>query len=263
MAVSAVYADGTRVELGSSRFDVIPEAFTTVEGSVVDEAGKPVAGARVELYAAGMNGSFFHVEAESGAAAGGKPPDAQKLVSAPMLRNPGSVFGEDPWGALLQRPYRVRLEGLFVVDQDGEFKFDLRTNHPGRVMVDGQVVADAPSSPMGTVRLRRGLVPVTVEAGGSGDGDLRLTISETASGRRVSPDRAFLSTSPRLAATTGGDGTFKITAVPAYLSNVRVVAYSQDGGNAATGASEAVRPVPDGVTRVGATKISNSRGARR
>ncbi len=173
--------------LGSSSavlVQVMPDPTTTVEGRVVDSQGVGVGGVVVETVLNGLNAEFFHFDRPLSTLPDltGRTPDMAGIVSAINLRNPGVMFGSDPFGTGLARAYAARFTGWLRIEEAGSYRFSLGADETARLVLNGATVVDIPQGggefheASGTIVLNPGLIPIEITSYASiGGADLRLS----------------------------------------------------------------------------------------
>ena len=127
---------------------VAPDPLTTVAGTVVDDTGAPVGGARVALKFGGLKGEFFNFDTPLTEMPdlAGRAPDAVRRVSAINFRNPDNVLSADTFGVALAPHYAARFVGQIDLPSPGTYTFILGADDGARLVIGGTVVVTVAGS---------------------------------------------------------------------------------------------------------------------
>src|SRR4029077_16797051 len=75
----------------------------------------------------------------------GKTPDRTTIVSAINLRNPGGMFGADPFGLGTSSSRALRITATLKTIGASTYTFNLGVKAGGRLLVNGVTVVDLPN----------------------------------------------------------------------------------------------------------------------
>jgi hypothetical protein len=235
---------------------VRPDLLTTVQGRVFDANGIARANTPVTVMLNGLRAEFFDAPGPLVTLPdlGGTAPTVTGYVTAVNSRNPDGVFGSDPFGVGLSPDYAVRLRGFLLVEQAGEYRFQLGADAGVRLVVNGVPVIDASNvvsqfqTSSGSIMLPAGLIPIEVTYVVSvGNSELQLQYTPPGGERQVvPPDVLFVDWASTV--TTDAQGRFLAGSVPANVNAIRIrIAIDEF--------STGVPPVPGGVTELGDVEI--------
>ena len=223
-AVDSAGATGTSAAVTVS---VVPDALATVRGRVVDSSKKAIGGAEVNLDMNGLSAEIFTFNGTLTRmpSLAGRTPNRTTLVSAANWRNPGLVFGPDPFGAGGTSQV-VRLTGRLRTEKSGFYRFVLGAKEGGRLRIAGSTILDLKAG-MGTfhqgstrVWLPEGSIPIQVVTFGNGNPEVQVSYVPPGGMLQVVPPRVL-----RPAATPYGgmsipSGMFTIAGVPTVLGPI-------------------------------------------
>src|SRR6185503_20198923 len=231
---------------------VDPVSKTTVAGRVVDADGLPVRGAVVELLSTGVRADFFRLGAPVRTLPDltGLAPDSSTRVTAINQRNPGFVFGADPFGAGLAPDYGGRLTGWINIATAGVHTFVVGAAEGVRLEVGGTRVIDRPAGTgvfqesAANINLSVGLVPIALTFYASqGSGELQLSFVPPNGERVVVAPSMLLPDPSALTVTTDESGLFEFAGVPIALGSVHVRAEASANGQSISAESDVVSPI--------------------
>jgi YD repeat-containing protein len=240
--------------------EVTPDPMTTVYGRVVDSQGGAMNGAGVVATLNGLHAELFRFgrPLSSLPDLAGRTPDVTRIVSAINLRNPGVMFGSDPFGVGLSRDYAARFTGWVRIDEPGSYRFFLGADEGARLVLDGATVVDVPPGGgefhegSGTVVLTPGLIPIEVTGYASvGAAELQLSYVPPNGARRVVAPELFIPSAPNLHSMTNQDGVFSIPNLPSWARRVQAWAKATRDDGTWEGVSRNIATVPGGVTDAG------------
>src|SRR5262249_32303796 len=149
VSLSAVATD-TVGKVGTSDPVTVPIAadpLTTVQGRTVDKNGAPLAGVNVVANVHGATVEVFNFDSPLGAlpTLDGLTPDKTTIVSAINLRNPGGMFGADPFGFGTSASRALRITSSLQTIGASSYTFRLGVHGGGRLLVNGVTVVDLPN----------------------------------------------------------------------------------------------------------------------
>ncbi len=173
---------------------VVPDPLTTVAGRLVDRWGRAVVGASVAAYVHGLMAEIFDFPATltEMPSLADRMASRTKVVSAANLRNPGFVFGADPFG-FGGGSHAVRLSGYFWAARSGIYTFGLGANEGGRLIIDGSTIVNLPvgsgnfQQGSGRVWLPEGPVPIQILAFDNGNPEIQLSYIQPAWSVQIVP----------------------------------------------------------------------------
>ena len=244
---------------------VAPDPLTTVQGTVVDDTGAPVAGARVALRFGGLEAEFFNFDAPLTGMPdlAGRAPDAVRRVSAINFRNPDNVLSADTFGVALTPHYAARFTGQIDIPVPGSYTFILGADDGARLIVAGTEVVTVEGSEDFTeaanfIDLPAGRQSIEIQYfQNSGDAELRLSyIGPDGNQQVVPPDRLFGGDGGDFTAVTNETGAFSIAGVPTILGDLSIAASATVEGEELSGGLGGVTPVPGGTTDAGAIVVA-------
>ena len=242
---------------------VVPDSMTTVAGRLVDGAGNPIVGAEVTADTKGLSAEIFDFPEMLTAmpSLADLTASRTKVLSAANLRNPGFVFGADPFG-FGPGSHAVRLSGHFFATQAGVYTFGLGVNEGGRLIVGGSTVVNLPAGTgafqqgSGRVWLREGLVPIQILAFDNGNPEVQLSYIRPGGSLRIVPQVLLTPGRSPYWAISGDNGLFAIPNVPAALGAVGASAtFTPSGSQEVSGAADATDAVAGGTTEVGTIRL--------
>jgi hypothetical protein len=240
---------------------VIADPLTTVQGRVVDAAGKPIAGAEVSLDVSGVAAEIFPFAEPLADLPDltGRSPAARKLVSAINFRNPGHLFGATTFGERLGVDFAARFRGVIHVPVAGTYEFILGSDDGARLTLAGKPVLEVPSQgefaeAKASVALAAGDLTLEVTYFQAvGDAELQLSYIGPDGERAVVPTAAFTPIPAPFTALTAADGSFKFEGVPTILGDVGAhVRNAAEARRERRGVADGKPVVPGGVTDLGA-----------
>lgn len=243
---------------------VAPSSLTTVEGIIVDSLGAPVTGAQVSVRLGGLSAEFFDFTTPLSALPDltGLTPDITRVISAPNIRNPNQLFGNDPFGVGLGPDYAARFTGLLKIQMVGQHTFILGADEGARLIIDGVTVIDIPTGTgefqeaSATIPLTTGIIPIEVlYYEGVGDAELQVSYILPGGERRPILPFALMPAGVTFTTTSGPAGTFSIPNVPVLVEEVIVRASTTLGGLDVQRSSSPALPVPGGITNVGTVTL--------
>jgi hypothetical protein len=172
-------------------------------------------------------------------------------VSTINIRNPGGVFGVDPYGLGMDPDYAARFSGYLRIDTPGEYTFQLGVDDGARLVVGGVTVVQMPTgngdfqARAGSVRLATGLVAIEITYYQSvGNTELQLLYAPPGEELRVVPPERLQTSAAEWQVRTDDSGRFEIRNVPA---NIPAIWLSGDQGNL----SGPVSPAAGGIVDLG------------
>jgi hypothetical protein len=243
---------------------VVPDSLTTLQGTVVDGVNDnaPVSGATVTPGVHGALAEVFNFAEPltalpdlSGA------PHRVSLVSALNLRNPGSLFGSDPFGFGSSPSRAIRFSANLRVIVPGLYTFTLGAAEGGRLVVNGTTVIDIPKTTdrfrqgSGSITLAGGWVPIQVLTFDNSTPEVQLSYAAPGAAARIVPPAVLVPASVPFEVTSGDNGAFSISGVPTNLGQVGGSAVASLNGKLVRGVSAPVTPVPGGTTDVGMVRL--------
>jgi hypothetical protein len=246
-------ARGNRAVSSAVRLFAVPDPRTTVVGRLVDADGRPLGNQTVRVTVNGLRAEFFDFTAPLATLPDvtGRTLTRADHASAIDMRNPGRLFGADPYGFGMDPDYAARFSGYLRIDQAGEYTFQLAANEGARLVVGGVTVAQMPTGAgelqarSGSIQLPAGLIPIEVTCYQSvGDAELQLLYAPR--GGELQPVRPeqLVTAIAELQAQTDAFGRFAIANVPA---NIPAIQLSSDQGHL----SQQVTPVAGGIVDLG------------
>src|SRR5262249_23316002 len=124
---------------GELRVPVFADPSTTITGRVIDSRGRPVATGDVEVSVNGLWAEFFDFRQPLSTIpdVSSLKPDAEKIVSAINIRDPGATFGNDPYGVHLSPDYAARFSGWIEITEPGLYQFFLGADEGARLILNG------------------------------------------------------------------------------------------------------------------------------
>jgi YD repeat-containing protein len=250
-AVARAGASEARL-LDTLRLTVTAERRTVVQGRVVDEAGQPVANAKVELQTEGLLAEVFDSTAAVTRVPDltGQTPSSRRLVAGLNQLNPRGVFGQDPLAWRASPDYAVRYTALLRIEREGEYGFALRSHAGALMRIDGQEVGNA------AIHLTAGehaFEVIHYEA--TGLPELQLLWAPLGGELSPVPQRQFVAKDPELVATTDAEGNYRLLQVPTSVGVLQVTV----GEGSAKVSSEPVMPAPVGVTEIKEVRVRGRR----
>jgi YD repeat-containing protein len=122
------------------------DAGRLVQGQITNESGSGAVGGRIRMRTTGLTAEYFDSQAPLAALPDltGRTPDVTGFVSALNMPNPGGVFGRDPFGVGMSPDYAARYRGSVLAQSEGEYDFYLTSNAAARLLIDGNLIAEAP-----------------------------------------------------------------------------------------------------------------------
>ena len=260
-AVDAVGKSGTS---DAMILPVVADPMTTVRGRVVDKSGKALVGAEVAIDVKGLLAEVFDFDTPltEMPSLAGRAPSRTKLVSAANLRNPGMLFGADPFG-FGTTSHAIRLSGYFEATRSGIYTFTLGANEGGRLIIGGYTLANLPTGTgvfqqgSGSIWLREGLVSIQILTFDNGNPEIQLSYIRQGSSARVVPQALLTPTRSPLRALSGANGLFTIPGVPTALGDITASArFAPPRSRTIVGETdEPSDPVAGGITDLGVIRL--------
>ena len=224
--------DGRTVTAPTVDVGVDRDPGTVITGRVVDADGAPVADAAIELLSSGLTAEFFDsvTPLDSLPNLARATPSRVTRVTAINMRDPGGVFGFDPFGTGLAPDYAARFSGWLSVESGGTYTLFLGADAGARLRVGGVTVVDLPSpvasgyqESSGAVDLRPGLVPIEITFYEStGNAQLQLSMTGPGGERQVVPPESLVPRNTPFEVRTDSNGRFTLSGVPTVLENIRI-----------------------------------------
>jgi hypothetical protein len=242
---------------------VVADQLTTITGSLVDKWGRPVAGGEVAVDVRGLLAEVFDFDTTltEMPSLAGRTPSRTNVVSAANLRNPGRVFGADPFG-FGTTSHAVRLSGYFRATRSGIYAFELGANEGGRLLVGGRTVVRLPDGSAGFQQgrgmtyLRQGLVPIQILTFDNGNPEIQLSYMRPGSSLRIVPQDALMPARSPFEAIADEHGLFTIPGVPTVLGDVGAWAiFDPTYGRTIEGEADPVAVVPGETTDLGVIRL--------
>jgi hypothetical protein len=260
-ATDSVGKTGTAPPLAAT---VVADPLTTLEGTAVDAAAAnaPVSGAAVSAYVQGVTAEVFDFETPLAAL-----PDLTgviprvSLVSALSLRNPGGIFGSNPYGFGTSASRAIRFSATLKITQPGLYAFTLGVAEGGRLLINGTTVIDIPKGAVpfqqatGTISLPAGSAAIQVLTFDNSTPEVQLWYTPPGGTSMVVPPSVLTPTIVPYQATSDAEGRFSIAAVPAAFGSLRAIGTATLGGRTSRGISSSVAPVGGGITDVGLVRL--------
>jgi hypothetical protein len=207
---------------------VQPDRMLTLRGRAVGPDGSPVAGAKVRIAYHGLRAEYFDYDTPLTQIPDltRRAPTRRATVTALNTNNPFAVFGPDPLGLGMRPDFAARYRGWFLAPGAGQYRFALRAQTGARLLLAGQVVAEAREGESeSSITLAAGPVAIEVQHFDNlGAADLQLFVTPPNGPRQLAPPQAFWSEDDALSAVTGDQGEFEISGVPLSLGRIRVLA---------------------------------------
>jgi hypothetical protein len=233
----------------SVTLDVVPQSLITVAGRALDDSGKPIEGATVQLLVEGLHAEFFDATGLTSLPnLEGRTPSFTGSVTAINLRNPNGIFN-DPLGTNLARDFAARFTAWLKISTPGGYMFSLGVDGGARLRIDDVTVIDISSSKgaylesSNAVDLSVGWVPIEVTYyQGVGNVELQLSYAPPDGERQVITSEMFLASSPDLNTTSDEFGNFSIGNVSNAFSGVRVLGVITKDGATRAGSSDRLIP---------------------
>jgi hypothetical protein len=189
---------------------------------------------------------------------GGLTPDKVTIVSAINLRNPGAVFGADPFGFGTSPSRATRITTTLKTIGANFYTFKLGVKGAGQLFVNGTMVVNLPADTgqfqedTGTITVSQDVLSIEILTFDNGNPEVQLSyavpgvfVLEVVEPSELTPSLVPYRT------TSQADGTFSIPGVPTTLGAVTVSASAPIDGRTARGHSDQTAPVPGGATDVG------------
>jgi hypothetical protein len=242
---------------------VVPDPLTTVAGRLVDRSGGPLVGAEVTAAINGLSAEIFDFPDVLNAMPSltDRTASRTKVVSAANLRNPGFLFGADPFG-FGPGSHAVRLSGHFFATQSGIYTFVLGVNEGGRLVIGGSTLVNLSSGNSGfqqgsgRVWLREGLVPIQILAFDNGNPEIQLSYIRPGDSLRIVPPAILTPGQSPYGAISDANGLFAIPGVPAALGAVGASATFQPfQRREISGEADSTAPLAGGTTEVGTIRL--------
>jgi PA14 domain-containing protein len=244
---------------------VAPDPLTTVQGTVVDDTGAPVAGAQVVVTFGGLKGEFFNFDTPLTEMPDltGRAPDGVRRVSAVNFRNPDNVLSPDTFGVSLAPHYAARFVGQIDIPAPGTYTFTLGADDGARLIIRGAEVVTVNGTADFTeasnaVNLPAGRHPIEIQYfQNTGDAELRLSYSRFGGIQEiVPPARLFGGDGGDFRAVTNDLGAFSIAGVPTILGNLSIGASATVADQQLSGGVSGLTPVSAGTTDAGAIIVT-------
>ena len=224
LTASAAGVDETEIASSTILQPVSPDVGTRISGRVVDQAGAPVAGAKISVRAQGFFAEYFAADSPLG-----RLPDLKSLRATHSgleaglnWINPSAVFGPDPIGAGMPA-YVARYRTMLIVQEEGIYSFALNTTGTAQLQLDHQVIT-------GPVRLTEGrhAIEVTYRKA-SEPAALQLLWTPPVGIQSAIPDSALVASDPALVSMSSPTGEFAFLGVPARVNLISVRVVLPDG----------------------------------
>ena len=242
---------------------VVPDPLTTVAGRLVDKSGRPLAGVEVAADVNGLSAEIFDFAAPLT-----EMPDVTERVasrttvlSAANLRNPGFVFGDDPF-RFGSGSHAVRLSGYFRATHTGVYTFGLGVNEGGRLVIGGTTVVNLPAGTgafqqgSGRIWLPEGLVPIQIVTFDNGNPEIQLSYIRPGDTLRLVPQSLLTPAHSPFRAFSDQNGVFAIRDVPTALGAIGASAtFTPPGRAPIAGAAKPAKPTAEGTTELGAIRL--------
>jgi hypothetical protein len=245
---------------------VTSDPLTTVQGRVVDRTSTPVSGADVTANVHGATVEIFNFDSALTALPDltGRTPDKTTIISAINLRNPGGMFGIDPFGFGTSPSRATRITATLKTVGAASYTFKLGVKAGGMLRVNGipliNLANDTGQFQEGTEtrEVTESTLNLEILTFDNGNPEVQLTYSlpgvsqlEVIESDELTPAIVPFRT------TSQPDGTFAIANVPTVLGPITVKASKVTDGKTAQGHSAAIAPVPGGVTDAGTVKLND------
>ncbi len=243
---------------------VTPDPLTTVQGRIVDKNAAPIAGADVIANVHGATVEVFNFDTTLTAlpSLDGRTPDRTTIVSAINLRNPGGMFGADPFGLGTASSRALRITSTLQTIGATTYTFKLGVK-AGRPPTRERRHRRRSADDTGQFHERTGTINVSqdrlsIEIFTFDNGNPEVQLSYAVPGEDALEVVAPANLTPTVVpyrTTSQADGTFTI-AVPTTLGAIRVTASKVIDGHNGKGHSDDVEPVPGGATDAGDIKLT-------
>jgi hypothetical protein len=266
LSATATNTVGKTATSPSVNVPIVSDALTTVQGTVVDASNSdaPINGAAVTASVHGVSAEVFNFDTPLTALPdlAGATPNRVTVVSALNLRNPGSLFGNDPFGLGASVSRVIRFSANLRLAAGGVYTFTLGVNEGGRLVVNGTRVVDLPNGTghfqqgSGTITLPVGAVPIQVLTFDNSTPEVQVSYAPAGGVAEVIPPSALVPTLVPYQTTSGANGRFSIPAVPTMFGSVGVSAVATIKGKSTRAVSKPVFPVAGGITDVGVVRLA-------
>jgi Big-like domain-containing protein/carboxypeptidase family protein/PA14 domain-containing protein len=267
LTFAATAADNLAQSATSSNVvvSVLPDPLTTVQGTTVDGANVPLAGAQVVADLSGLTAEAFNFQTPLTTLPNltGLTANRTKIVSTPNMPNPNLMFGSDPFGFGPAFSRTVRLTGTLGVAAPGTYTFSLRVNAGGRLTIGGTQVIDLASSTgaaqeaTGAIALAAGRTAIELLFVDNGNPELVLRYQPPGGEMQVIPPSLLVPAVSPFESTSGPTGAFSISGVPTALGNVSASAtIVTAGGTFLSGRATPIVPTAGGITNLGSIRLT-------
>jgi hypothetical protein len=265
LTAAAVDTVGNTATSQAVNVAVAADPLTTVQGQVVDRSANPISGADVTLDVHGAAVEVFDFDTPLSALPDltGRTPNRVTAASAVNLRNPGGVFGTDPFGFGPSASHAARLTATLQTVGSSNYTFKLGVNGGGRLIVNGTTVIDIPAATgqfqeaTGTIAIGVGSIPIQILTFDNGNPEVQLSYgADGATALEVVPPSRLKATLYH--ATSQADGSFAIAGVSTSLGSILARASAVVNGRMSRGHSADTAPIAGGTTDVGTVKLGSS-----
>ena len=249
---------------------IVADARTTVHGTVVDAASAPVDAAQVSAAVHGVSVEVFNFPSPLSAVPDltGRTPDLVTTISALNLRNPGGVFGADPFGLGTSPGRAVRFTTVMRSDDLNFVELTLGVNRGAQLFInsseyltvtDNGAFQEATGS---TVSFggRAALIQLVTFDNGNLEAQLSARCGSCGSIPPTAlPTATYLPVLKLYQGQTDATGAFAIANVPTVLNDIGARASKlPPAGPALAGDAAPVAPAPGATTEVGTITLAPS-----
>jgi hypothetical protein len=232
---AVMYAgDGRDWRLPGKHLLVLSDPGLTMNGHATHADGRPAASVAVGVRTNGLTAEYFRADSEFVSWRDlDRAPDKRGFVTAVNQPNPGAVFGPDPFGTGFSGAYAARFRGQILISEAGPHRFFLDASLGVRLMVDGNVLIDAPPgrySPESEddVTLTAGWHGIEIDSYHTAfNPNLQLFWRQPNSSREVVRPEALATDFP-LPSVTDTNGSFHLESFPGILNPLEWFAIPAD-----------------------------------